>query len=264
MLDDLVGDGFATTRSLAELSEAALYEVAVNAAVEVSSEKWSACPGRAFPWERRASAADVERLAHAVPASEAARWWSDPVTARPQVWLGRATSVPTAGVLARHVAGKPPTEIWTSSAVIGHPSAWWPVLRNGADGSPPDSPQSIWQLTPHRDARVFEIRRPADWRRLCEVYPGPIVDGYVVPDWEAAAEDFEGVHLTVEGLIRVQGVLIGTDRGHAMLDNWDAESTAWLRWSIESRERIGSVGVPADENENVRRDRAFPRARRRS
>jgi hypothetical protein len=262
MLDNLVGDGFAHARPVTDLSEAALYEIVADAAVEVSSEKWSACPGRAFPWEQRASAEEVERLARAVPASAAARWWSDPVGARPQVWLGRAAAAPTAGVRPRHVEGKPPTEIWTSSAVIGHPSAWWPVLRNGADGSPPDGPQSIWRLTPHPDARVFEIRAPADWQRLCETYPGPVVHGYVVPHWEAAAEHFDAVHLTVEGLIRAQGVLIDTDHGQAMLDDWDAESTAWLRWSVVSLERLGTIAV--ERREEVRRGRAFLRALRRS
>jgi hypothetical protein len=195
-----------------------------------------------------------------VPACSAARWWPDPVGARPQVWLGRVAAAPTSGVLPRSAGGKPPTEIWTSSAVAGLPSAWWPVLREGADSAGPEGPQSIWRLTPHPEARVFEIRTPDDWQWLCETFPGPVADGRVMPGWEAAAEQFDGIHLTVEGLIRVQGLQIETNRGPAMLDNWDAESTAWLRWSVVALERLGNVTAnvsqPAPRFRRARFDRA--------
>lgn len=243
MLDHLVFEGFAGARPLTDLSEAALYELVTRAAVEVSSEKWSASPGRFWPWEERASAELVERLARAVPASAAARWWSGGVFDRPQVWVGRAYSAPAAGIASRGLGAKPPTELWTSSALAGEPSAWWPVLREGADDAPPDGPQSIWRITPPADARVFEIRTPADWRLLCEMFPGPVRDGLVTPDWDDAREHFDGVHLTVEGLIRVQGLQVDTKHGPAMLDDWDAESTAWLRWSVADLERLGTIEV---------------------
>jgi hypothetical protein len=49
MLDHLAFDGFASGRPLTDLSEAKLYEYVCRSAVEVSSEKWSACPGRFWP-----------------------------------------------------------------------------------------------------------------------------------------------------------------------------------------------------------------------
>jgi hypothetical protein len=240
MLDRLVSDGY-DTRSIEDVSEADLYDVVVGAAQEVSSEKWSAAPGRMWPWEARASADDVERLARAVPVIAAARWWSGTVSARPQVWLGARGATPSPGIVSPAHVGKPPHSLWTSSAVTGSPSAWWPVLKDGADDAPPDAPQSIWRITPRPDARVFEIRVPADWQWLCEEFPGPRRNGFVLPDWERAAERFDGIHLTVEGLIRVQGAPIETREGPAMLDDWDAESTAWLQWSIIAVERLGTV-----------------------
>src|SRR5439155_5098853 len=137
------------------------------------------------------------------------------------------------------LAGKPPTAIWTSSALAGQPSAWWPVLRDGADAAPPEGPQSIWRITPDPEARVFEIRVPEDWQWLCEAFPASIRNDLVLPDWEAAADLFDGIHLTVEGLIRVQGLRLETAQGAAMLDDWDAEATAWLRWSVVDVERLG-------------------------
>jgi hypothetical protein len=263
MLDVLVSEGFATGRLLSDLSEAALYEIAARAAVEVSSEKWSSFPGRCWPWEELASADKVERLARAVPECGAARWWSGGIFDRPQVWLGSEHSVPAGGQLHAACAQKPPTQIWTSSAFAGNPSAWWPVVNGGAAGPPPDALCSIWRLTLDPDARVFEIRTLADYRWLCETFPGPVVDGRIGPDWEAAAERFDGVHLTVDGLIHTQGVEIETNRGPAMLDDWDAESTAWLHFAFRSVERIGTI-----ESDHayvqVRPRRAFRRTRRRS
>jgi hypothetical protein len=55
-------------------------------------------------------------------------------------------------------------------------------------------PTAVWRLTPLADARVFEIRTPADWRRLCEAFPGPAVDGWVTPGWETATDEFDGIH----------------------------------------------------------------------
>lgn len=262
LLDVLVCEGFASARPLTDLSEAALYELVVGAAVEISAEKWSAAPGRFWPWEERAPADAVDRLARAVPASAAARWWSGGVFDRAQVWLGPEHADPVGRQSHVACAGKAPTQIWTSSALAGHASAWWPVMKDGADGPPPDGPNSIWRLTPLPRARVFEIRTPADYRWFCETLPGPVVDGRLGPDWEAAAEHFDGIHLTVEGLIRVQGLEIDTSRGPAMLEAWDAESTAWLHWAIGPVERLGTVESEHASVEVTPR-RRFRRTRRR-
>jgi hypothetical protein len=263
LLDALVFEGFASARPLTDLSEAALYELVARAAVEISGEKWSAAPGRSWPWEDVVSAEKVEHLARAVATCEVARWWSGGIFDRLQVWLGREHSVPVGGQLHVACTGKPRTQIWTSSAVAGNPSAWWPVMKAGADGPPPDGPCSIWRLTPDPEARVFEIRAPADYQWLCEMFPGAVEDGFIQPDWDAAAEHFDGIHLTVAGLIRTQGVNIETERGPAMLEGWDAESTAWLRWSVVASERLGTI-----ESEYAyvepRPRRAFRRTRRRS
>jgi hypothetical protein len=262
-LDELVGTGFADELSIADLSEAELYEFVTRAAVEVSSEKWTAFPGRSSPWEAHVSPPAIERLAREVATSPAARWWSGSVDARPQVWIGRAFSAPTEGLRSRGLASKPPAAIWTSSAVAGLPSAWWSVLKDGADSAPPEEPQAIWQLTAHPDAVVYEIRTPDDYRWLCEAYTGPTVGGWITPDWEAATELFDGIHLTVEGLIRCQGVEVQTEYGPTKLDNWDSEATAWLRWTVSDLERLGTISRTTHTS-SATRGRAFPRALRRS
>jgi hypothetical protein len=261
MLDDLVGYGFAT-RPLTELSETLLYEIVAAAAGEISALKWTSFPDRAFPWEQRVSSDVGERLSREVPTCAAAQWWSGGAADRPQVWLGPVADTPAAGVRALHIEGKPLTELWTSSALQGMPSAWWPAIKSGIGGR--GGALSIWQLNLRPDAHVFEIRAPSDWRWLCETFPAPVVDERVRPDWQAAAQELDGVHLTVEGLIRTQGVEVATARGPAMLEDWDAESTAWLRWSFASVERLGSIRDLSHERVTFSREvrRGIRRAKR--
>ena len=259
VIDSLVRYGFAT-RPITELSEALLYRIVTEAAGAVSAEHWTPDSGRRLPRADEISQSEAERLSRSTIAGAAASWWSTDVATRPQVWLGALAVSPVAGLLATPVEGKPRTAIWTSSAVKGMPSARWPFVESGATCRWPAL--SIWRIDPSAAARVFEIRAPDDWLYLCENFPGPVVDGWVTPDWARAAECFDGIHLGVDGLIRAQGVVLETAAGLARLEHWDAESTAWLRWPAASVERLGSIENPS--HAPVRRGRASPRALRRS
>ena len=78
-----------------------------------------------------------------------------------------------------------------------------------------DFPSAVVQrLEIEGAARVYEIGEPEDWVRLAEQYPFDVTasrrgdwwrttgwDGrWLIPDWHAVAEDFDGVHLTVSRL----------------------------------------------------------------
>ena len=123
---------------------------------------------------------------------------------------------------------------------------------------------SRWRL-PVRDddGPVFEIHQPADWVRLVDTYPQParlahngwelpgpnqdptclagLVRGghrhaarisagdHVVPDWQAIAADYAGVHLSWAGFLTTEGYI--SDLGHdavTMLRYWSSERTLWL------------------------------------
>lgn len=100
-------------------------------------------------------------------------------------------------------------------------------------------PSSRWRLPVHPETRVWEVDHPADWARLVESYPkaavvphpswelpGPnrhlgdvagllgvpaqraartSVGRQLVPDWEAVAKDYDGVHLSWAGSITTEG-----------------------------------------------------------
>ena len=123
-------------------------------------------------------------------------------------------------------------------------------------------PVSRWWLPIERPVRVWEIHSPADWVRLVATYPavGRGYDGWelpginqhrrdvdvllgidgqhgvriagrqLVPDWEAVAADFDGVHLSWAGFVTAEGYVSDLDVGDVtMLRYWFSERTLWLR-----------------------------------
>jgi len=124
-------------------------------------------------------------------------------------------------------------------------------------------PVSRWELPIRRDARVFEVHRPADWVRLVTSYPAAgrdhpewelpgynqdrseleellAVDGqhgarisirrHLVPDWAAVAANFDGVHLSWAGFMTTEGYVSDLGEGDvALLRYWFSERTHWVR-----------------------------------
>lgn len=226
VLDALVERGV-TTAAIDAITETALYECVTAGAAEASSAKFRDPPARGFPWDEVTTLEVVTALSDAVLSSEAARWWSSRALDRAQLWIGAPDAIPQpANPSPRHY-DKPPNEIWTSSALDDGTSAWWPRLREGADGPPPTETQSVWRLTPSPAARVFEITSAQDYAWLRSEFA----------DWDAIAQAYDGIHLGVEGLIRAQGVPCGS----VTLDDWDVESTAWLRWCFDGLERVAEL-----------------------
>jgi hypothetical protein len=263
LLDELVAHA---DLAAADVTETDLYAFVTRAAAHASSARWRVPPVRIFPWDAVATVEEATALSRAVLTSAAARWWSSRALDRDQLWIGAQDATPGPGRPSPSLYSKPPNDIWTSSALDDGTSAWWPLLRAGPDSPPPEQTQSRWRLTPRAGVRVCEITSAPDWARLCETFPAP--DG--APDWHAVAHEYDGVHLSVEGLIRAQCIAIDTSHGTAMLDGWDVESTAWLRWCFDSVERVGELGpdhvhtTAPVRTGTVSRALASLRARRRS
>ena len=100
-----------------------------------------------------------------------------------------------------------------------------------------------WRIHLREGLRIFEVRSAADWDRLCRSFPGPVMDGFLHPDWSKVCGHLDGV-LTVEGLVRAQAVATGYPAAAATrLRSWDAESTVWLRWPARSIEALGPLDL---------------------
>ncbi|MXY45687.1 MAG: hypothetical protein F4Y44_01635 [Chloroflexi bacterium] len=134
-------------------------------------------------------------------------------------------------------------------------------------------PVKQWQLRVSYAARVYEINGPADWHRLCAKYPAgsardasdpaesdnagwslyPLatlpsdsagqdfatnMDIWLTPNWSAVAAEWDGVHLTLGGLLTAEKVRVASAAGWSMLRFCDMEQTMWLNWVFEDVERL--------------------------
>jgi hypothetical protein len=215
-------------RPVADMGEADLYEAVADSAINVTSLGIPA----AMAW-RRPSDAGAAEAAVEILRCDAARWWHADWRERPQIWLGEGARPPEPQDQRAPASGKPRAAIWTSSAVAGLPSGWWPYFVGRAPVE-----LTAWQLSLQPEVRVFEIRSPQDFWSLCQRF-GMRKDkrGLLHPDWDAVGVAYDGVHLTVAGLISTQGVLIQRDPDPVMLWGWDVECTAWLRWPVVAATR---------------------------
>lgn len=93
-------------------------------------------------------------------------------------------------------------------------------------------------------ARVYEIGGADDWAELCRRFPLDVTasrrhDWYratgragdwVIPDWTAVGEHYDGVHLSVAGYLRAAGIAIPVDeRTASVVAGWDPDQTWWFR-----------------------------------
>lgn len=123
----------------------------------------------------------------------------------------------------------------------------------------------VWPLQPASDARVFEITGPDAWAELAGRYPLDVSlsrrhdwwratghDGsWLIPDWEAAASEYDAVHLTVLGYLTTAGRALPVGDSHTVLAGWNPDETYWLT------DVLAESGAPAEWH----RDRSDPLGR---
>ncbi len=91
-------------------------------------------------------------------------------------------------------------------------------------------PLAWWSMRILEDVRIFEVHGPSDWHKLCVTYPARgTEDDRLVPNWGAIAEEWDGVHLSLGGLLTTEQNRFESAAGWSMLDFWHAEQTYWLR-----------------------------------
>ena len=76
-----------------------------------------------------------------------------------------------------------------------------------------------------KDARILTIDSLEDLIKLCDDYPGKVIDflkTYRFIDWEKVSKNYDGVYLTEKGQM-------ATRWSQPSLYGWDCESTLWFR-----------------------------------
>ncbi|SDY63785.1 hypothetical protein SAMN05660209_03348 [Geodermatophilus africanus] len=116
-----------------------------------------------------------------------------------------------------------------------------------------------WPVSPPaQTARVLEVTGPVAWVTLVERFPLDVTasrrhdwwratgrdSAWAIPDWAAVAEEFDAVHLTVDGYLATAGraLPVRTPDGPAgtVLAGWDPGATWWLT------DVLPGLGEPTD------------------
>ena len=92
-----------------------------------------------------------------------------------------------------------------------------------------DFPLVCWHLCMPPEARIYEVDGPESWHNLCVQYPTRARDDdRLVPNWGAAAEDWDGIHLSFGGLLTCEQVRHESPAGWSKHEFWHAELTHWI------------------------------------
>lgn len=179
-------------------------------------------------------------LARGLVSQSAAGWWSEPIDRGAQVWVGE-DGFPAAGEAG--VTGSDPR--WEGYAE--RPVGWrvTSTIRDGVSSLEAAVTHGVgdWNFGRVRrgvvepigsKARVFEVNGPSDWHELCRAHPAmngdaasPAGVGALVPDWVSVAEQWDGVHLTLLGMLTTPLVRVTSEAGSSMMWSWGAEQTIW-------------------------------------
>lgn len=102
---------------------------------------------------------------------------------------------------------------------------------------------AVQRVEPMLVKPVFHIEAPEDWVDLCLRYPAEVSasrrgtwfettgrDGrWVQPDWQAVAEDYDGVHLSLTAYLAAAGELLEvSDEAASLIAGWNPDETYWF------------------------------------
>ena len=231
---------------------AALAPVAARIAASPAATWWSAGldPSRQVFVDKR------EGSVKAAPAFQGARAvlevWRDQVTGpgtrhRGQ-WVGGPWwSTPQWSILARDLEryGQHPPVVAATTRSRPGLGAVGLLLEEDTH----EAPMALcWPVRPSGSVRVFEIDGADKWMELVSTY-GIDVTGkriahwsiatgldrrWIIPDWSAAASDYDAVHLTLNGYLATSGRALSMDTESAtFLAGWSPDVSFWLSDVLE-------------------------------
>ena len=175
-------------------------------------------------------------------------WWYEPLVPHRQVWIAHEAETPDPMGWRRpnsppsrweRYAQKPLGWQYTTTWYAGHASLLVAYENRSGDFWPKSWPLRCWLMRMPYDVKIYEVNGPGDWHRLCLAYQAQgSDDDRLVPDWGAVAMDWDGVHLSLGGLLSSEQSRYESPEGWSMHWAWHAEKTFWLR-ALDARcERI--------------------------
>jgi hypothetical protein len=145
---------------------------------------------------------------------------------------------------------------WSSPANSGLPRTARPLAGLGSVGLDLEEDgfgeleARVVPIVARRGIRVCELADPGDWVSLVEEHPLEVtlsrrhdwwnvtgLDGaWLIPDWQAVAQEFDVVHLTVAGYLATAGRALEAGSGHTLLAGWSPDESFWLTDALETTE----------------------------
>lgn len=167
---------------------------------------------------RRATVQDEKRAAKERPADPAANWGG---------WWWSAPAL---------------TDLIASASTI--PGSRTPLGLILVEDSPGARRMHVQPVEIDPAAQVYEVSGPDDWALLVAAHPLKVTSSrrhdwwratgwsgpWVIPDWAAVAEHWDGVHVTVNGYLSTAGlpVTVASGEDRTMLAGWNPGTTWWL------------------------------------
>lgn len=258
---------------ISDLAEPEPAFLATGAAIEAISP-WRAEGNAWLKAEALRHGPRLRPLAAAILDQPGIAWWWAPLDRDAQLWTTQASHepFPPAGAFptptappnrSERYAQIPDRAIYTSTAYDDLSALLVAGLTNLGDWivKPPIERKRI---RVRADARVVEIHDAQSWHSFVHRYPtfgahkthwweGMPHDtpwgqgGGFVPDWAAVARKWEGVHVSLWGMLMIEQVRVG--EGNDWTEHWgqSGECTLWMRdvfADIEDIEPIGELGPP--------------------
>jgi hypothetical protein len=164
-------------------------------------------------------------------------WWSVPL------WLRLRGAEP-------YESQRPKVAVTTRS--LPYLGAVGLLLEEDSSGTPETQ---CWSVRSRHLPRTFEIDSASDWLELVDLFGIDVtrsvgdawrfatgLEGpWLLPDWSSVAEDYDVVHLTINGYLTVSGRPLSLDSNHAtFLAGWSPDRSYWLTDVLE----LSGLAVP--------------------
>ncbi len=130
--------------------------------------------------------------------------------------------------------------LYTSSASVGGVAMWRRYLEGQQDAGLFPLPWQTWELRPEGDLKVLEVTNASAWVSFVNEHC-LLCDGFAYPDWAAAAQKFDAIHITLPAIVALQGFCLPAMQGVIPPAFWDVETTFWLRWCFTSTHLMENV-----------------------
>ena len=114
----------------------------------------------------------------------------------------------------------PNTLSQTTSTLRGGSSSEWTAFDLSAADHICFFPLATWQVRFGQSVRVREINHPADWHDLCLEFPHRAPDGRLIPNWREVADAWDGVHVTLGGVLSCEQARYERDGEWSMMQFW--------------------------------------------